>query len=179
MGWKNVKKHYRIEHTVQVTEAGICIGSPYIHNIIVISRDGTITREYRGASNDDLMRYQKEFNDDPETLKRLIQEPDTFEASVQVFTYVGGEIIEKQCEKLGWPNVTHDGQMMHDNTFSPIKAQVVGWAKENAAIRYECAIRRETEAQQKLAECRGGVAIAKHDIQKLEEDYPTTGQPQT
>jgi len=38
MGWKNIKEHYRINHYVQVTEQGICIGSPYIHNIIVIGR---------------------------------------------------------------------------------------------------------------------------------------------
>ena len=30
MGWKNIKEHYRIGHTVHVTDKGICIGSPYI-----------------------------------------------------------------------------------------------------------------------------------------------------
>lgn len=171
MGWKNVKTHYRIEHTVQVTEAGICIGSPYIHNIIVIGQDGTITRSYTGQ-NDDLVRYQKEFNDDPETLKRLIQEPDIFEASVQVFTYKGGEILEKQCEALGWPNVTHDGQIMHDNTFSPVKAQVVKWAKEEAAAVYEWTSRNVADAHQKLTECHKAQHVAEQNILKLETDYP-------
>lgn len=172
MGWKNVKEHYQIKHAVRVTEQGICIGSPYIHDIIVIGQDGTITKAYRGASNDDLMRYQKEFHDDPETLKRLVREPDTFQTSIPVYTYMGGEIIEKQCEAPGWPNVTHDGEMMFDNTHSPVKAQVVKWAKENAALRYEWATKRVAEAQQKLAECQGDVILAEHCLVKLEEDYP-------
>ena len=44
MGWKNIKEHYRIGHAVQVTDAGICIGSPYIHNIIIIGVDGTLKK---------------------------------------------------------------------------------------------------------------------------------------
>lgn len=30
MGFKNLKEHYRIKHIVQVTDAGICIGSPWL-----------------------------------------------------------------------------------------------------------------------------------------------------
>ena len=44
MGWKNVKEHYRIGHSVHVTEKGICIGSSYIPDIIIIAPDGTIER---------------------------------------------------------------------------------------------------------------------------------------
>ena len=45
MGWKNVKEHYRIEHQVQVRAGRICIGSPYISEIIVIGADGMLDLE--------------------------------------------------------------------------------------------------------------------------------------
>jgi len=44
MGWKNVKEHYRIGHSVQVTEQGVCIGSPYVHNLIVVGLDGRFVK---------------------------------------------------------------------------------------------------------------------------------------
>jgi hypothetical protein len=69
---------------------------------------------------------------DPATLKRLVSSPDTFEKSIRVYTYEGAEILEKFCETPGWPNVTHDGEMMYDNTFSTDRDTVVEWAINNA-----------------------------------------------
>lgn len=172
MGWKAVKEHYRIEHFVQVTEAGICIGSPYIHNIIVIGKDGKLTKSYDGRMNDDLARYQKDFESDPVTLKRLIEAPDTFSASVTVYTYEGGEILEKSCEEPGWPHVTHDGQMMHDNTFSTDKATVVAWAKRNADLGIQMQRRSLAELEAKVEDYRGRLATEIANRERLEADYP-------
>ncbi len=44
MGWKNVKDLYGIKHTVQMTEKGICIGSAYVHDLIVIGLDGVLKK---------------------------------------------------------------------------------------------------------------------------------------
>lgn len=129
MGWKNVKEHYQIDHQVQVTEDGICIGSPYVHNIIVISPEGKIVKEDDRTLNDKLMRYQAEMHADPAKLKELVVTPDNFSASIPVFTYQGAEIIEKSCEVLGWPNVTHDGDMMYENTFFASREDAVEAAK--------------------------------------------------
>src|SRR5688572_11028530 len=128
MGWKNVKEYYRIGHTVCVTEKGICIGSPYIHDIIVIALDGKrIIKPYADGrrTNEDLARYQAEMDHDMGKLWELVNNPDTFEKSLPVFTYRGGEIIEKKCEAYGWPNQIHDGQMQYDNTHSRDKLKVV------------------------------------------------------
>ena len=121
MGWKNVKESYGIVHTVQVTDKGICIGSPYIHDLIVIGLDGAVKKRDYGYGNQDLKRYMQEFDADPDKLKRLVLSDDHFAASVTVFTYDGGDIVEKLCEAPGWPNVTHDGEMMYDNTFENAK----------------------------------------------------------
>ena len=118
---------------MQVTPAGICIGSGYIHDIIVISADrGEIVKRYeprRGwSSNENLVRYQAEMDADPLKLAELVAAEDVFERSIPVFTYEGGAIVEKQCEELGWPNVTHDGSMQFENTFSPDAGLVRTWA---------------------------------------------------
>ena len=148
MGWKNVKDHYRIEHIVQVTKVGgdhsdkvtdaICIGSPYIHNLIVISLDGRILKRHDERGNDNLERHMQEMDADLDVLKRLVQAPDTFIGdSITVYTWEGAKILEKQCEKFGWPNVTHDGCLMYENTFSLNKSEVVSWAKKSAELRME------------------------------------------
>lgn len=168
MGWKNVKDGYQIEHQVCVTEKGICIGSGYIHDLIVIGLDGVVKKLQDGSSNDDLRRYQQEMDADPEKLKRLVQTPDSFEAAITVYTYDGGDIIEKQCETLGWPNVTHDGDMMYENTYSPDRDVVVQWAKRNTDLGIKFAQERIEEAKASLIELEASLVKVKEDRAKLE-----------
>jgi len=173
MGWKKVRDHYQVKHAVQVTEAGICIGSPYIHNIIVIGSDGKVKKKYdSGRSNEDLRRIQDEMDADPAMLHKMVLTADTFEKSITVYTYAGGEIIECKCEELGWPNVTHGGSMMFENTFSADKAQVVQWAKRNAELGVKYAIESVEDAEKQLAERRNRLAKNESDLAKLEADYP-------
>lgn len=131
MGWKNVKEYYRIDHQVEITDEGLCIGSAYVHAIIVISLDGAIVKEDDRTLNEKLMRYQAEMKADPAKLRDLITSPDSFTASIPVYTYRGAEIIEKCCAQLGWPNVTHDGQMMYENTFFAQKEEALDAARRN------------------------------------------------
>lgn len=140
MGWKNIKEHYRIGHIVQVTEAGICIGSPYIHNIMTISRDGELIKDAADHLNEDLARYRTEMRADPAKLRELATTPDTFTASHPVYTYDGAEIIEKLCETPGWPNITHDGDMMFENMFFADRETAIDAARTNceASILLRC-----------------------------------------
>lgn len=117
MGWKNLKEHYRISHIVQVTKEGICIGSLYIHNLMVIGTNGEILKRNNENRSKELVRYQAEMDADPSKLRELIEAPDSFTGSVVVYTYKNGDIIEKLCEEPGWPNMTHDGDRMYANTY--------------------------------------------------------------
>lgn len=173
MGWKNVKEHYHIKHLVQVTKEGVCIGSSYIHNIIVIDLNGKVRKRYNeDRGNEDLSRYQREMDAAPETLRQLVQSPDSFATSISVYTYSGGEIIEHQCETPGWPNITHSGEMMYKNTFSTNKAKVIAWAKENAAIGIKSNREQIQEIKKELAKTRDHLAYFKANMAKLETDYP-------
>lgn len=167
MGWKNVKEHYRIGHIVQVhPKKGICIGSPYIHDLIVVGFGGTVTARYQ-RENDELGRYQQEMLGDMETLRKLVTSPDTFEKSITIWTYDGADIIEKKCEVPEWPNVTHDGAMIYENTFSTDRAKVIQWAKENAEAYLKNSLDALDNARKRLSDCELRVAKARCHIDRL------------
>ena len=175
MGWKTVKETYRIGHYVKVSEGKICIGSPYIHDIIVIGLDGKIVKGYRDKyGNEDLKRYQDEFDADPAKLAAAVAATDMFGESETVYTYKGGEIIECKCEEVGWPHVTHEGWMMYENTFSTRKETVVQWAKRDAEAGVPWRQERIKEHQADIATLEAGIAVAQANRAKLEQDYPET-----
>lgn len=169
MGWKAVRDHYRIEHYVQVTDEGICIGSPYIHDIIVISADrGEITRRWGAPHSGLLGRYLDEMDADPFKLADLVAQADVFERSIPVFTYEGGDIVEKQCEGLGYPNVTHDGCMQYENTFSPDAGLVRVWAIDSAKAGIEWMTEAVENAQRDLRERVERLNQRKADLEQLQ-----------
>lgn len=169
MGWKAIKEHYRIEHAVQVRDDLICIGSPYVHDIIVISADRgeIVQRPDYYSRNGNLARYVAEMDADPGKLAELVAAADVFERSVPVFTYNGGAIIEKECEELGWPNVTHDGLMQFDNTFSPDAGLVRTWAIASARAGIEWMIDHVAGEEAKLADFRARLAQREADLATL------------
>ncbi|WP_285905105.1 hypothetical protein [Pseudodesulfovibrio pelocollis] len=156
MGWKNVKEHYRIKHIVQVRpEKGICIGSPYVSELIVVDLDGRITKRYeKRPVNADLHRYQQEMNGDPDKLRMLIQTPDSFSKSIPVYTFDGAQILEKYCEELGWPNITHDGELMYDNTFFENRADAIQKAVSENMSWSKALDLSIAEAEKRLEELR-------------------------
>lgn len=155
MGWKRVKEHYGIRHIVCVTEAGICIGSGYVHNLITITPDGSIKRLFSLGRGEPFDGWVAAMEADRETLLRLMAEPDEFSASRTVYTFdYDGNIIAKTCETPGWPNVTHDGDLMYNNTFSTNRKKVVRWARRNILAGAERARWAARESERDLARHR-------------------------
>lgn len=172
MGWKNIKNRFGIQHHVHATEKGVAIGSGYIPELVIIDRVTGAVEENRAFSGFLREKYPALLDATPEELLHLISEPDTFPATVPVYTYDGAEIIEKRCEIPGWPNATVDGCMMYDNTFSTDKAVVVEWAKRNAACASEGTRRRIVEVEQDLARLKSQLVGYEADEAKLAAAYP-------
>lgn len=173
MGWKAVKEHYRIDHDVQVVAGkGICIGSAYVHDLITVSLSGEVRpgRIVRRGEPGKLGRYMDEMDADPAKLRELIEQPDHFERSIQVFTYDGAEIIECACEELGWPNVTHDGRMMYENMFSADRAEVVEWAISNARAGIENWTDIVRDREDQLREANAALELRKANLAALLEN---------
>lgn len=172
MGWKAVKQHYRITHIVHMTPEGLCVGSDYITDLIVIGRDGAVSKRYDGRSNADLLRYQTEFDADPEKLRELFAMEDQFAAAIKVYTYAGAQILEKYCEATGYPNVTHDGCLIYENTFSTDRDQVVSWAKRNAALGVKYTEKSVRDLERQLATFKQRLVRERSQLADLCTEYP-------
>lgn len=170
MGWKSIKEHYGIDHAVQVVPGkGICIGSPYVHDLLTITDSGeVIVGKLALRANDKLSHYKEEMDADPAKLRGLLSRADTFERSITVYTFEGSEIIECACEELGWPNVTHDGRMMYENTFSADRSEVVEWAKSNAAAGVDNWAYVVGEREHDLAEAKAHLERCRANLTALE-----------
>lgn len=176
MGWKTVKERFNIEHIVQVRNGGICIGSPYISDIAVIDiATGVLTVNpnfldlFKGNRG-----YPALVAASPEELLSAIRAADTFAASVPVFSYERGEIVEQLCEEFGWPHATHDGSLMHTNSHFLAKSDAVRAAKRDAELRVRLAQEQVERYRRELAEAEKGLAECEAELAELAETYPAS-----
>lgn len=168
MGWKTLKEHFNIEHIVQVSEGSILIGSGFISDLVKINPATGLISE-NDCSPGFLERYYPSVHDaQPEIIVELLAKQDTFTASVPVFTYDGANILEKFCEQPGWPNVTHDGMLMHDNTFSTDRNQVVEWAKASNKAHIRHKANHLENLEKDVAIARAKLAVLEDDKKRLE-----------
>jgi hypothetical protein len=173
MGWKAVKEALGIDrHIVAVTDNGICIGSGFVHDLVVIDPESGAFKENETFSGfvDQVCPRLREIS--PEQMKKLIQAPDKFEASVTVYTYEDGQILERQCEEPGYPNLTHDGDLMHDNTYSTDRDTVVRWAKRSARLRSQMLHEEVARLEQDLEKMNQRLAEVEKNAKQLDDDYP-------
>lgn len=161
MGYKTVKEHYGIKHIVAIYEEResegkcICIGSPLCHNLIVIRiSDAKVTRRYSGNSNEYLPKYNEALLRDQENgiLRKLIDKEDVFDKSLPVYTINDYHVVKEYCEEYGWPNVTHAGNMMYDNTYFRTKEEAYRYLLRDTSsrVRYCRTRERIREALEKI-----------------------------
>ncbi len=172
MGWKTVKNHYRIGHQVQMRGGQFLIGSPYISDIIVITPEGKFVKRYDRSGNEDLARYQEEIDADVPKFVELLAAPDVFDVSIPCWTFEGDQIIEKACEAMEWPNCTHDGQMIYENTFFLTPEAAAAYAYNCALATIDQGERHLAEKRKEMARIRGWRAEATSHAEKLAHDFP-------
>lgn len=162
MGWKAFKEHFKIEHNVCITREGICIGSGYVHNLAVVDTDtGEVLRNktFKDFLDD---KYPALVEAPREKILELINSEDRFERSLPVYTCEGEDILKKSCEDYGYPNVTHCGELMYDNTYFSDRKQAV----DNAVKSTENSV---TFAEDIVKECR-------EKLSKAEDRLDTTSK---
>ncbi|TBW57382.1 hypothetical protein EZI54_06915 [Marinobacter halodurans] len=140
MGWHNVKIHYRISQYVYMNDGDICIGvlgMSKVEAVIRINTHGESRIVDDSWCNRELAILHRQFVDNQAELRELAQRDDRFKRSIKVYTYRGSEVSETLCENPGWPNVTHDGQIMYVRRFSTDRDTVVNWAIEAAKERIQ------------------------------------------
>lgn len=172
MGWKSVKEAYRIGHIVKVVGDEIHIGSPYVGDLIRIDQSGKASLNRTFDRRGDLGRYMDDMERDPAELLRLIHADDTFGETLAVYTWREGRIIEKRCEALGWPNVTTDGELMYENTFSASIDETIERARADGDAWVERTLEHVAEVEAKLDEAKARLARAREAVATLEASHP-------
>ncbi|HDR9103691.1 hypothetical protein [Paraburkholderia sp. A3RO-2L] len=172
MGWKAVRDHYRIGHHVQVNEKGICIGSGYIHDIIVVSLAGELVKTYGRGSNEELARYEAEMLADPARLKALVAQQDVFGETMPVYTYAGGRIIEKRCEVFGYPHATTEGDCMYANLFFRTREEAIRAALNSAHSSVNGWQSALDELRTRVEETTRHLEQVQHNLAELTAQYP-------
>lgn len=174
MGWKAVREAYDIGHIVKMQGGMLLIGSSYIGDIIVIAPDGTITKR-DGRGTGDLARYQHDIEADPTRFAALLAANDVFDRSIVVYTWEGADIIERRCERTDWPNVTHDGHLMHDNTYTTDRDEAIEWARRDADAALRIYSRNVADAERELEARRTLLKQAEEVSARLAAEHPPTG----
>lgn len=172
MGWKSIKEHYQIKHIVHIDGGRVLFGSGYVPDAIVVEPDGTIVKTYRDSMSGDLSRYCEEIGKDPDTFAEMFKKQDVFARSIPVYTFDRDRIIEKFCDELEWPNVTHDGMLMYSNQFFATREDAIAQSKRNARAGMEIMQENVAGAERELANSRERLADYEMTFRKLEGDYP-------
>lgn len=167
MGWKSVKEHYRIDHTVQMAGGKLCIGSSYVHNLISVTPSGEVSTELFPTQNPELNRYYKEITSNKEKFVELLHIVDKFDVSLPIYTYSNGQVIKKFCEEYGWPNVTHDGEMIYENTFFKKKAQAAAYGKKDEESNLRFLSEHLVKQKNDLDKLMNDIAESKLRLDKL------------
>lgn len=130
MGWKRIKEYFDIEHIVQVQGEEILIGSPYSSRLLAIKISTGEVFNNSVFKNFGEENYPRLMSASKEKILSLINEKDSFSDSLVVYTYEDDKILKKFCEEYGYPNITHDGCIMYENSFFENKEDAIKKAKK-------------------------------------------------
>lgn len=179
MGLKSLKEHFRIGHIIaRYADKGVCIGSNHIYDLIRVAETGEVKWKNASiaSSNADLCRYMQEMSASSETVARLLAEPDTFSAALPVYTFKDGQVIEEFCENPGWPNLTHAGELMYNNTHFATRALAATNAKNNLSCDIRSVSEQIQESEAKLKEHREYLFTLTKQLTALLESYPSAAE---
>lgn len=168
MGWKAIKEHYGIKHLIQVTPKGICIGAAHLHDLIVIEPDGTVSSDdFLEDLNPEIAQYRNAMEDDPQKLLELMNATDTFERSQPVYTCKDGALVEKACEHYGWPNCTHDGELMNESFYSS-REQALKSLQEAMAMLVRSQQRTVAQLEEQLLNAKNRLSLLQERAANLQ-----------
>ena len=148
MGHKAIKQHYDTKYIVAIYDTKdlgpcVCIGSAYVHDLIAISiKDCKVkfSSILRKGEESAIGKLAERVEEDAKNgvLRALIDEPDTFARNLPVFTIDRWAVKAELCEEYGWPNTTHNGAIMYENTYFHTRAEAYVYLlkKTKAGVRY-------------------------------------------
>ena len=131
VGLKRLKKEFNIGHTVLRDGGEICIGSAYVHNLITITGKHIKSSSIVNANSElGVLKHQLSEAALTGKLQEIIDCQDEYTASLPVYSLDRGRVVRQYCEEYGWPNVTHGGELMYDNTCFKTRKEALKFARK-------------------------------------------------
>jgi hypothetical protein len=152
----------------------IGIGSQYVHDII------SIDKETRKVKLSDIARSGArwpEWESCKEKLKWIMADPEFNEivegndpeCDIPVFFAEKGEIVQETTDVWGWPNVTHTGKLMYENTFFKTKEEAVEYGIEDAGRGFDLWMQKRQELIRDLDRVEGKIKEVIEERRKYKE----------
>lgn len=176
MGHKAFKEHFNITaHIVSIDKGVLYIGSDHASKLVGFNmHTGEIMlNEVFGRFLDKYYPHVKEASN--EERLALIQVGDHFDKSIVVYTYRDGEIVERLCEELGFPNVTHDGELMYNNTHFIKKIDALNYAHRKFTSSIENISESIADLEERLVEKQNLLELTKKQRAELEREVAICG----
>jgi len=87
---------------------------------------------------------------DNEKIKDIIEGVDIIENSLPVYSIINGKIVESVTDDYNIPNVTIEGEIMHDHTHFPTPKQAIEYNIEEMKASISLLTRRVNDEEKKL-----------------------------
>jgi len=172
MGWKTFKDHFNILETLEWREDKLLFSSRIYESLAIVDLKTGVVKPHQYHPDFLKDNYPDICKATPEEILALLNAEDKFEASIPVYTYSGSEIIEKFCEKPGWPNYTHDGLLMYANKYSIKKDRIVIAAKAENDAGISLVRSRIEQLKSELEAANAKLIELNANKEKLDKDYP-------
>ena len=140
-------------------EKYIAIGTSLCHDLISIDKStfkisyalDTFKKGKDSINNEVLMNIWNKLEEliSNDKIKYYIEGEDNLNVHLPVFTFdYDGNVIGTMTDEYGWPNVTIDGKLMHDNTYFKTREE----AKNKAIREYEAGLSLAKSTKERLQE---------------------------
>lgn len=121
------------KYAVHFRDGKVCIGSPMCSELITVDSKTfeikyTLDTEGRKTIRSDELKFiwdkLIELIKNGE-IKTIVENNDSTANMFPVYSHREGEIIKQFADVFGWPNSTHDGTLMYDNTFFKTETEAI------------------------------------------------------
>lgn len=173
MGWKAVKDHYHISHIVYMAGANLLVGTECVPEMIEVAPDGSLVQEWKSHfKTGEIDRIQTAIKADPAKFRELLDQADVFETCIPVFSFQNGGVVEQMCEEFGYPNVTHDGQLMMLNTHFLDEDEAARQGKKSLEANQLTFAEMIVDLEDRLQDIRNLQQAEKDQLERLERLHP-------
>lgn len=175
-------KHYLndTKYIVCQNETNICIGSPYIPELIKINKKTLkLSCMELNYENDEPNFIVPELNDIYYKLKKLVDSGqiqeylngnDEIEKKLPVYKEEDGEIIETYTDAYGYPNLTIDGYVMYENEYFKSKIACKKYAIKCCVSGIDNYNRYIQQKLKEIEELTVHINSCQRDLKKLLKD---------